>query len=55
MWLAIRGIGILLIIFGVLDFCLWTFGSVDLTGVSWSPIACGVVGSLMLRVGSSDE
>ena len=41
--------------FGALDFGLYQFGVMDLTGVSWSPIAAAVLGSVLIKAGSSDS
>ncbi|MEL6896070.1 MAG: hypothetical protein AAFP90_08210 [Planctomycetota bacterium] len=43
-------VGILLIIFGIADFCLFTFAGMDITGVSWSPIAAGITGGIVMRI-----
>jgi hypothetical protein len=52
----LRLLGMLCYGFAVLDFGLYFLGVADLTGVSWSPIAAAVVGSVLMRVGEeSDE
>ncbi|MEY3176680.1 MAG: hypothetical protein RLZZ436_4594 [Planctomycetota bacterium] len=43
--------GGLLITFGIIDFSLYTFFAYDLTGFSWSPVAAGVAGSVLMRIG----
>ena len=48
-----QGIGALLIILGVVDFITGTFLGKDFTGVWWSPLALGGVGSLLMRIGNS--
>lgn len=40
-------LGYLCILFGVIDFAGMFFGY-DLTGVSWSPIVAGVIGSMLV-------
>ena len=40
--------------FGVIDFVASLFGY-DFTGVQWSPIAAGLVGSALLKFGGRDE
>jgi len=47
MFFKILGYG--LIAFGIADFALFRFGIADLTGVSWSPIAAGLIGAAILR------
>ena len=40
---ALKILGWILVIFGILDFALYYLAGVDLTGVSWSPyLACGL-------------
>ena len=43
--------GGLLILFGIVDFVLYQFFNFDVTGVSWSPVAAGIVGSIIMRMG----
>jgi hypothetical protein len=43
--------GGLLILFGIIDFVLYQFFNFDVTGVSWSPVAAGIVGSIIMRMG----
>jgi hypothetical protein len=45
---ALWWIGILLIVFAVVDFGLAWVG-VDITGVRWSPLVAGVLGSVLCR------
>lgn len=45
-------LGYALIAFGIADFALFQFGVADLTGVSWSPIAAGAAGAVLLRFSS---
>jgi len=53
---ALSGLGILLILFAIVDVVLGRFFEIDITGVSWSPLAAGILGSVLLRVFSeSDE
>ena len=40
--------------FAVLDLGLYWLGIADLTGVSWSPIAAFVVGSVLVKAGSAE-
>lgn len=47
-------IGILLIIFAIIDFAGMFFGY-DITGQSWTPLVFGGVGSLLLKFGTSDS
>jgi len=47
-------LGLLVIGFGIIDFAGMFFGY-DLTGVSWSPIAAGFVGSFLLNLGGDEE
>jgi hypothetical protein len=47
-------VGLLLMIFAVVDLiCANGFG-IDLTGVSWSPIAAGIGGNVLYRMSSSN-
>ena len=41
--------------FAVVDLGTYYFGVADLTGVSWSPIAAVVVGSVLVRMDGGDE
>lgn len=43
-------LGVLLILFGVIDFMGMVFGY-DLTGVSWSPIVAVGIGSVLINAG----
>ncbi|MGV2341420.1 MAG UNVERIFIED_CONTAM: hypothetical protein LVR18_48090 [Planctomycetaceae bacterium] len=46
-----RILGGMLIVFGLVDFGLYQFAGYDLTGVQWSPIAAGIAGSVLMRIG----
>jgi hypothetical protein len=46
---ALWWLGILLIVFAVADFGLSWVG-VDITGVRWSPLVAGVLGSVLCRL-----
>lgn len=46
-------LGYLLIVFAVIDFAGMFFGY-DITGVSWSPILEGGIGSLFLKIAEND-
>jgi hypothetical protein len=53
---ALRWIGILLILFAIIDAVLGRIFGIDITGVSWSPLAAGITGGVMLRVfGEGDD
>lgn len=43
-------LGYIVIGFGVVDFILGNFAGIDLTGVFWSPIAAGVLGSWLISL-----
>ena len=47
-------LGYLCIGFGIIDFAGMFFGY-DLTGVTWSPIAAGFLGSVLISMGGDDE
>lgn len=47
-------VGILLLIFAAVDFAGQYF-NYDLTGVSWSAIVAGVIGSLLYSKGGGDD
>lgn len=49
--LIFKLVGGLLILLGIVDFALYQFFDVDVTGVSWSPVAAGIVGSMVMRMG----
>jgi hypothetical protein len=51
----LRFIGILLIIFGILDLVLFYFADIDLTGVSWSPYVSSLVGGILMKIGGGDD
>jgi hypothetical protein len=46
--------GLLCFCFAIIDFSGMFFGY-DLTGVSWSPIVSGVVGSILISIGGSNK
>lgn len=52
---ALSLIGLLLVGFGILDVVLANFFEIDITGVSWSPIAAWVSGGLLLKLFSDDD
>ena len=41
--------------FAVLDLGLYWLGIADITGVSWSPIAAFVVGSILVKSGAHED
>jgi len=41
--------------FAVVDLGTYYLGIADLTGVSWSPIAAAVVGSVLVRMDGEEE
>jgi len=47
-------LGYLCYAFAVIDFAGMFFGY-DLTGVSWSPIVAGVIGSILVRAGEKES
>lgn len=47
-----KGLGWLFIAFAVIDF-MGMFLGYDLTGVSWSPVVAGVIGSALINSGGS--
>ena len=51
---ALRVIGVLLILFALIDFGLSWIG-IDITGVRWSPLVAGGLGSVTWRVFRSDD
>ncbi|MDU1893031.1 MAG: hypothetical protein E6767_20335 [Dysgonomonas sp.] len=51
----LKVISYLLYGFAILDFALGNFLGVDITGVSWSPIAAGGLASLLLWAGGNGE
>jgi len=51
----LRIAGYLCYAFAVLDLGLYYLGIADLTGVSWSPIAAAVVGSVLLRANGAAQ
>jgi hypothetical protein len=50
-----RLLGMLCIGFAIVDLGTYYLGIADLTGVSWSPIAAGVAGSVLMKIGSDAE
>lgn len=52
---ALRVLGVLLIIFAIVDVVLARVFAIDLTGVTWSPIAAGIAGSVLLRFFTAAE
>ncbi len=50
-----RIVGFLCYAFAVADLGLYHLGVADLTGVSWSPIAACVVGSLLMKIEGGEE
>lgn len=48
-------LGGLLIAFGVADFALFQLADIDLTGLSWSPYAAGLAGSVVWGAGSKQD
>ena len=48
----VRTLGYLCYGFAVVDLGLYWLGIYDLTGVSWSPIAAAVVGSVLVKAGA---
>jgi len=51
--IVIKIIGYLLIVFAIIDFA-GMFFDYDITGVSWSPIVEGLLGSLLIKIGYDD-
>lgn len=47
---ALKVIGWILVIFGILDFALYYLADVDLTGVSWSPYIAGALGWGLIEI-----
>jgi hypothetical protein len=52
---VLRIAGILLILFAVVDVVLARAFSIDITGVSWSPLAAGLAGIVMLKIFRVDD
>ncbi len=46
--------GLLCFGFAIIDYAV-SFVGYDLTGVSWSPIAAGVIGSILISIGGDDN
>jgi apolipoprotein N-acyltransferase len=49
----VRVLGFLCYGFAAFDLGLYWLGIADLTGVSWSPIAAAVVGSVLVKAGAN--
>jgi hypothetical protein len=45
-------LGILCLVFAFADFWSFTLLGIDMTGVSWSPIAAGAAGVVLLGLGA---
>jgi hypothetical protein len=53
---VLRWIGMLLILFALVDVVLGRFFGIDITGVPWSPIAAGLAGWVLLKFfGKGDD
>jgi hypothetical protein len=52
---ALRVIGTILIIIGILDFGLYYLIDLDFTGVWWSPYVFGTIGGLLTNAGKKQE
>jgi hypothetical protein len=48
-------LGVLLLVFAIVDFGSATFFAVDITGVAWSPLVSGGIGALLLRFFAQEE
>ena len=48
-------LGYIVIGFGIVDFVLGNFAGIDLTGVFWSPIAAGFLGSWLISLEEKAE
>ena len=54
--IGLRVLGVLLIIFAIVDVVLGRVFAIDITGVTWSPIAAGLAGGALLRIfGGGDD
>ena len=51
----VRLIGYACYAFAIVDLGTYYLGIMDITGVSWSPIAAAVVGSVLVKAGSPGE
>jgi hypothetical protein len=52
---TLRWVGILLILFAILDVVLGRIFAIDITGVSWSPLVSGIAGGTLLKFFGSNE
>lgn len=52
---ALKVIGWILVIFGILDFALYYLADVDLTGVSWSPYIAGALGWGLIEIAKKKD
>lgn len=52
---ALRVIGTILIIIGILDFGLYYLIDLDFTGVWWSPYVFGAIGGFLTNAGKKQE
>ncbi len=48
-------VGYVCYVLAAIDFITGNFLGMDLTGVFWSPIALGIVGTVFVNIGSSSE
>ena len=48
-------IGYICYVLAAIDFIAGNFLGIDFTGVFWSPIALAIIGSILVKAGSSDE
>ena len=48
-------LGLLCYGFAIVDLGTYYFGIMDITGLSWSPIAAGVLGSVLMNIGGEAE
>lgn len=53
--ITLRWVGILLILFAIVDVVLGRIFALDITGVSWSPLVSGIAGSALLKFFGSDD
>ena len=51
----LRGLGLILIILGILDFALFYIADIDFTGVSWSPYVLGLIGGVLMNIGKGSD
>lgn len=52
---TLRWVGILLIVFAIVDVVLGRFFGRDITGVAWSPLVSGIAGGALLKFFGSEE